>query len=52
MTFLEDLSAAEMLAVLADDRLIESLRTGLTPTGATPLGALLARWRDMCVAGV
>ena len=52
MTFLEELSAAEMLAVLADDRLIESLRTGLTPTGSSPLVTLLARWRDMCAAGV
>jgi hypothetical protein len=47
-TFFEDLWAVDVHAVDADDRLVEALRAGQTPTDGGPLGALLARWHDAC----
>jgi hypothetical protein len=44
MNLFDGLRAVDMDDVAADDRLIESLRAGMTPTDGGPLGALLARW--------
>jgi hypothetical protein len=41
----------DLYAVLTDDRIVEALRLGRTPTNPTPVVALLASWRDACRAG-
>ena len=51
MNLFDGLRAVDMDDVAADDRLIESLRAGMTPTDGGPLGALLARWHDSCAVG-
>ena len=52
MIFFEDLPPVDMLAVAADDRLIEALRAGMAPANYGPVAVLLARWRDECVMGL
>lgn len=51
MSCSEEAAAVSMVAVLADDLLVETLRTGRLPVGGHPLVALLVRWRDQCRSG-
>ena len=48
MIYIEEPPAADMHAVLADDRLVEVLRLGRLPGGTGPLVTMLAAWRDVC----
>ena len=48
MIYIDEPPAADMYAVLADDRLVEMLRLGRIPAGSGPLVTMLAAWRDMC----
>ena len=48
MIYIEEPPAVDLYAVLADDRVVETLRHGRTPAGSGPLVSMLARWRDVC----
>ena len=51
MNLLDGLRTVDVHDVAADDRLIEALRAGQSPTDGGALGALLARWHDSCAVG-
>jgi hypothetical protein len=51
MIHMDEPPAVDLHAVLADDRVVETLRLGRTPANPGPVVTLLARWRDACRTG-
>jgi hypothetical protein len=51
MIHIDEPPTVDLHAVLADDRVVETLRLGRIPANPSTLVVMLVRWRDGCRSG-